>query len=109
LYGSILLFGLIFAATSRRIPPLPWYLWLLFGILPVAIDGLSQLFSQPPLSFIPYRESTPFLRMLTGSLFGFMTAWFGIPIIDQSFRETREMMEAKLRKVQAAERSRPAD
>jgi uncharacterized membrane protein len=108
LYGSILLFGLIFAATGRRIPPLPWYLWLLFGILPVAVDGLSQLFSQPPLSFIPYRESTPFLRMLTGGLFGFMTAWFGIPIIDQSFRETREMMEAKLRKVQAAEHSKQA-
>lgn len=105
LYGSILLFGLLYAISGRRIPQLPWYLWVLFGLLPVAFDGLSQLFSQPPLSFLPYRESTPFLRVLTGFLFGFTTAWFGYPAIEQSMHDTQEMMETKLRKTQAAERS----
>jgi uncharacterized membrane protein len=101
LYGSILLFGLIFALSGRRIRPLRWYWWLLFGILPIALDGLSQLFSQPPLNFIPYRESTPYLRVLTGFLFGFTTAWFGYPTIEQSMRDTQEMMEAKRLKTKA--------
>jgi uncharacterized membrane protein len=102
IYGSILLFGLLFAITGRRIKPLPWYLWLIFGILPIALDGFSQFFSQPPFNFIAYRESTPFFRVITGALFGFTTAWFGYPMIELSMRDTREMMEAKLRKFQAA-------
>lgn len=102
LYGSILLFGLLYAISGRRIPALPWYLWVIFGLLPVAVDGLSQLFSQPPLSFLPYRESTPLLRGLTGFLFGFTTAWFGYPAIEQSMRDTQEMMESKRQKTRAA-------
>jgi uncharacterized membrane protein len=105
IYGSILLFGLLFAISGRRIRPLPWYLWLVFGILPIALDGLSQLFSQPPFNFMVYRESTPLLRVITGALFGFTTAWFGYPTIEQTMRDTREMMEAKLRKVQAADQA----
>lgn len=107
LYGAILLFGLLFAITGRRIPPLPWYLWLLLGILPVALDGLSQVLSQPPFNFIPYRESTPMLRSLTGFLFGFTTAWFGYPVIDQTMRDTQEMMEVKQRRVQAVRQAKP--
>ncbi len=101
LYGSILLFGLIFALSGRRIPPIPWYIWVIFGLVPIGLDGFSQLFSQPPFNFIPYRESTPWLRVLTGSLFGFMTAWFGIPIVDQTMNDTREMLEIKKEKSQA--------
>lgn len=100
LYGSILAFGLLYAVTGRRIPALPWYLWLLFGILPVAIDGMSQLLSQPPFAFFPFRESTLALRFLTGALFGFMTAWFGIPVIEKSMQDTRQMMEAKRSQLQ---------
>lgn len=101
IYGGILIFGLLYAATRRRIPALAWYLWALIGMAPIALDGFSQLFSQPPFNFIAYRESTPFFRLLTGFLFGFTTAWFAYPVIDQSMRETREMMEVKLRKTQA--------
>jgi uncharacterized membrane protein len=106
LYGSLLAFGLLYALSGRRIPALPWYLWLLFGILPVALDGLSQFLSQPPFSFLPYRESTPVLRLLTGALFGFMTAWFGIPVIDKSMRDTLQMME--LKKVRLGKAAQPA-
>lgn len=101
LYGSILLFGLVYGATRRRIPALAWYWWLLFGILPVGIDGLSQLLSQPPFNFLPYRESTPWLRILSGALFGWMTAWFGYPVIGESMRDTEEMMETKWHKTHA--------
>jgi uncharacterized membrane protein len=99
IYGGILVFGLLFALTGRKIPPLPWYLWILIGILPIAVDGVSQLLSQPPLGFILYRESTPFLRTLTGFLFGFSTAWLGIPMVEESMRETRQIMEDKLKRV----------
>jgi uncharacterized membrane protein len=100
IYGSILVFGLLYAATGRRMKPLPWYLWLLFGILPVALDGISQLISQPPLSIMSIRESTPALRLLTGALFGFTTAWFGIPLIEQTMQDTLAMMADKKRRIE---------
>lgn len=96
IYGSMLLFGLLFAATGRRLKPLHWALWILIGIAPIAIDGFSQLFSQlPGWPFWAYRESTPLLRTLTGSLFGFTTAWFGFPLLEESFIETRVQLAAK--------------
>lgn len=99
IYGGILLFGLLFALTRRRIPGLPWYFWLMLGILPVAVDGLSQLFSQPPMNFMPYRESTPLLRVLTGFLFGFSTAWFGYPMVEETMAESRRIMTRKLERI----------
>ncbi len=100
IYGAIILFGLLFALTRRRIPPLHWALWLVIAIAPIGLDGFSQLFSQLPIPFIatflPYRESTPFLRLLTGFLFGFGTAWFGLPYVEESMRETRDILYRKL-------------
>jgi uncharacterized membrane protein len=101
IYGSILAFGLIFVATGRRIWSLPWYIWILAGIFPIGADGFSQILSQPPLNdFMPfrlldYRESTPFLRTLTGGLFGFTTAWFGYPLVEESMADTRRYMAEK--------------
>lgn len=100
IYLSILAFGLLYAATGRRLPGLPWYLWIIVGILPVGIDGLSQLLSQPPFNFIAFRESTPFLRSFTGFLFGFTTAWFGYPMVEESMRETVKLMARKRVQVQ---------
>jgi uncharacterized membrane protein len=100
IYGSILLFGLLFGATGKRLPPLPWYFWILIGIVPIGLDGFSQLLSQPPLSLFPYRESTPFLRVLTGFLFGFSTAWFGYPLVEQTMAETRQIMSDKWLRLQ---------
>jgi uncharacterized membrane protein len=105
IYGGILFFGIIFSLTGRRIKSLPWYLWLLVGILPIAIDGFSQLLSQPPLGLFPYRESTPFLRSLTGFLFGFTTAWFGYPIVEESMVDLRRYYRKKLARGKAQEES----
>jgi uncharacterized membrane protein len=102
IYGGILLFGLLFSLTGMRLPPLPWYLWVVIGIIPIGLDGFSQLFSQPPLSFIPYRESTPTLRVLTGFLFGFTTAWFGYPIVEESMGEMRKMYKTKRERIVTA-------
>jgi uncharacterized membrane protein len=101
IYGGILLFGLVFSLTGRRIKPLPWYFWLLFGILPIAIDGFSQLLSQPPLGFFAYRESTPLLRSITGFLFGLTTAWFGFPIVEESMVDVRRYYGQKMARAKA--------
>ena len=99
IYGSILLFGLLYAATGRRIKPLHWMLWVLLGMGPIGLDGFSQLFSQMNwewlASLLPYRESTPFLRVLTGALFGFTTAWFAYPHMEESMSETRQFFIKK--------------
>ncbi len=99
IYAAILLFGLLFAATGRRIKPLHWMLWGLIGIVPMAIDGFWQLFSELNIpwliTYLPYHESTPFLRVLTGFLFGFATAWFAYPNIEESMQETRQFFVKK--------------
>ena len=94
IYLSILAFGIIFGLTGRRFKSLHWMLWLLLAIAPIGLDGFSQLFSQFNWSWLasilPYRESTPYLRVLTGTLFGFFTAWFAYPNIEESMNETRQ-------------------
>ena len=99
IWGSLLLFGLIYSLTGRRLPQLHWLLWLVIGLGPVGLDGFSQLISQLPFDIIskllPYRESTPFLRTLTGFLFGFSTAWFAFPSIEESMVDTRRLLAKK--------------
>ena len=98
IYAAILLFGLIFGLTKRRLPALHWILWFLIGIVPIGIDGFYQLLSQfnwSWLSFMPYYESTPFMRVLTGGLFGIMTAWFAYPAVEESMKDTREVLIKK--------------
>jgi uncharacterized membrane protein len=105
IYAAILFFGLLFGLTGRRFPQLHWSLWILLGLGPIGLDGFSQLFSQfdwPPLAaFLPYRESTPFMRVLTGFLFGFLTAWFAYPNIEETMQETRQFFVKKFAQVKA--------
>jgi len=102
IYGGIFLFGLIFSLTGRRFPLLPWWAWIFIGVAPIGADGGSQLISQLPVGFInhiiPYRESTPLLRTLTGGLFGIMTAWFAYPLVEFSMRDTQIMLAVKFSK-----------
>ena len=87
------------AASGRRLKPLHWVLWVLLGIGPIGLDGFSQLFSQMNWAWlsaiIPYRESTPLLRVLTGGLFGFATAGFAFPYMEESMAETRQFFIKK--------------
>jgi uncharacterized membrane protein/glutaredoxin len=104
IYAAIVGFIVIYGVTGRRIKPLHWTLWLLLGIVPIGLDGFSQLFSQVGIpginELIPYRESTPFLRTFTGALFGFMTAWFGLPYVEESMQETRQLLVKKIRVIE---------
>jgi uncharacterized membrane protein len=96
IYGGILLAGLAFGLVRRRAKPLPIGLWLLLGVLPIALDGGSQLLSIFPFYPLPPRESTPLLRTLTGGLFGVMNVWMAYTYVESSMRETAEAIAAKL-------------
>jgi uncharacterized membrane protein/glutaredoxin len=99
IYGGIFLSGLAFALLRGRLRPLPLGLWVLIGIVPIAMDGGSQLISGIPLpllSSFPARESTPFLRTLTGALFGLSNVWMAYPYVEETMAETRALVAAKL-------------
>jgi uncharacterized membrane protein len=99
IWGALLLFGLIFGLTQRKIKGLHWLWWLVIGLGPIGLDGFSQVISQLNLpafqGLLPYRESTPYLRSLTGFLFGFTTAWFGYPSIEEAMADTRRLLAKK--------------
>ena len=82
IYGAMALFSLIFFLSGNRIRRVNWRFWLVFGVLPMAVDGLWQLFSQM-LPGLPFRESTPFFRTLTGALFGIFTCWYLLPTLEK--------------------------
>lgn len=86
IYLAMAINGIAFALVRRRARPLPWLWFILIGIVPIGLDGFSQLFSQWPLNLIPFRESTWTLRVITGSLFGFSVAWLVFPLIEETMR-----------------------
>lgn len=79
IYGSMFVGGIVFVASKRRLPGIPWWVWLLLT-LPIAFDGLTQMFG--------LRESTWELRVLTGTLFGIGNMWFALPFIQKTLNET---------------------
>ncbi len=109
MYLGILAFGLLFGLTGRKIKGIPWYLWILIGVFPIGLDGSSQLpalLNWSVLNWLPIRESTPFLRVLTGGLFGVMTAWYLFPIFEESMRETRNIVARKIAVVTQSQASK---
>ena len=100
IWGSILLFGLIFAISKRKIKGIHWLVWILVGLGPVGLDGFSQLISQLNLTFfgwiIALSREYALLRTLTGFLFGFMTAWYGYPTIEEAMADTRRILTKKI-------------
>jgi hypothetical protein len=70
--------SLIFVLRKKRLPGIPWWVWLLM-ILPMAWDGLTQMFG--------LRESDWVLRVITGSLFGFANIWFAFPLMHKTLQE----------------------
>ncbi len=79
IYASMFLGSLVFVISKKRLPGLPWWLWILL-LLPMAWDGITQMFG--------LRESTMELRLLTGSLFGLANIWFVLPLIQKTLDET---------------------
>jgi uncharacterized membrane protein len=87
IYGSMIVAGLLFGLFRRRVPKLPIKIYLLF-LIPIAVDGLSQL--------VGLRTSNWWLRTLTGALFGMATVWLAYPYVQESMDQTRLDTERKL-------------
>ena len=86
IYLSLALFCVVFCLSGNRLPKLSTKLWILLSLLPMALDGFSQLFSWA-IPAIPVRESTPLLRSITGGMFGFFLGWFLLPRLEESLSQ----------------------
>jgi uncharacterized membrane protein len=102
IYLFMLFFGICFAVFRRKFRSINWMVWIVVGLVPIGLDGFSQLMSFIPIiaSWFPARESTPLLRTLTGGLFGWMTAWYLFPMLEDTAQETRQLMQRKLAVIQ---------
>lgn len=98
IYFGLLAGALIYSIPRirRRLRPVPLLLYIFLGVLPIAIDGGSQLLGYPPFNLWPPREALPFFRVITGLLFGLMSAWLAFPYLEESFAETRQQVRSKL-------------
>ena len=98
IYVGILIAGLVygFIRNRRSVKPLPLKFWFLLGIVPIALDGGTQLISQLGILPFPPRESTPLLRTATGLLFGAMNVWMAYPHVDQAMKDTNKITSTKL-------------
>ncbi len=100
IYGTMFLAGLLFAGARRWLRPAPLWLYLILGLMPIGIDGFSQMLGYPPFEYWPVRETIPQFRLLTGALFGLMNVWLAFPYLERSMKETIEVMEDRLNMAQ---------
>ncbi len=98
IYVGILVAGLVYGVVRNRrsVKPLPLRYWFLLGIVPIALDGGTQLISQLGIFPFPARESTPVLRTATGLLFGAMNVWMAYPHVDLAMKDTYKTTAAKI-------------
>lgn len=96
IYSAIFFGGLIFTRIRKRLRPIPIWLYVLLGIAPIAIDGLSQLLGYPPFNLWEPRETLPAFRVVTGALFGLANVWLGFPYLEMSMQDSRDQILAKL-------------
>ena len=75
IYGSVLLGGLLFALLRRRLRPPSVKVYLLF-LIPIALDGFTQLFG--------LRLSNWWLRSVTGAIFGGASVWLAYPYLEEA-------------------------
>lgn len=90
IYPAMALCCVIFFLSGNRMRKIGWKIWILLGIVPIGLDGFSQLLTHALPAVFPLRESTPFLRVLTGACFGYLTCRFLLPLLEQSLQEGDE-------------------
>lgn len=81
LLGGILMFFL--KKTDCNAVPNP--LWFIIALIPIGLDGGTQL--------IGLRESTNFLRLLTGGIAGFAFSFYVVPLLNKAFPNLRGKKE----------------
>jgi len=102
LYGALFLSGALYALLRHRwnVRPLRIWLYVLVGVLPMAVDGgyqwISYLLSVffPGLHVVPH-ETTPLMRTVTGVLFGWATVWLAYPYVQETMAEFRGTLQRR--------------
>jgi uncharacterized membrane protein len=87
MYGALFAGGLVFGLLRKHVRPLS-LLGYALCLVPMFIDGSTQL--------VGLRESTAFLRVVTGSLVGLGTVWVLYPRLDSAFAEVREQANQRV-------------
>jgi len=96
IFGAMLLFGIMYGLTGRKVKQIPFIWVIIIGFIPLGLDGFSQLLTEFPwFTLWDFRESTPFLRLLTGSILGIMLGWYGYPLFEDTMQQTRTALAAK--------------
>ena len=94
-YAALFLAGLTYAVLRRRgLRPMPFWLFILVGVLPIGLDGGSQFVSLF-ISAVPARESVWQLRVLTGGLFGLSIAWLAYPYIQEGMDDSAAVLAGR--------------
>ncbi len=108
MYGIIFLAGILYgklrairSAQSRKaIQPLPMWIYFVFGIIPIMLDGGIQWISYlgwvlfPAWITYPF-ETIPLMRALTGALFGLGIVATSYPHIDAYFEDVKDLLRQK--------------
>jgi uncharacterized membrane protein len=87
MYGALFVGGLVFGLLRKRLRPLS-LLGYALCLVPMFIDGSTQL--------VGLHESTPLLRVLTGTVVGLGTVWVLYPRLDSAFAEVREQANQRV-------------
>jgi len=103
IYGAMLATGIAYGIARRftKVRPMPLWLYFVFGILPMLLDGGIQWLSYaikmvfPGLLAEPF-ETIPMMRTLTGALFGFGVIGVGYPYLGEYFDDVRDTLRVKL-------------
>jgi uncharacterized membrane protein len=95
IYGSMWLATLIYGSVRlrTRIRALSWRWYLLVSIVPMALDGFTQLFG--------FRESDALLRTITGALFGAGSVWLLFPSVEEAMQDLYYQMSRQLERLTA--------
>lgn len=112
IFGTLFVGGLAYAILRRKyqIKPMPFLLFLFLGMGPIGLDGFSQLFGYIGVnvggdltvvqrffsSIFVLRESPPYLRTLTGAIFGLSVAWLTLPSLDEGMQATSDGLKKHL-------------
>lgn len=103
IYGAILLLGAIYGILRRfwKVRSLPFWAYVVFGVVPMLADGGYQFVSYivplvwPDGPILPH-ETTPTLRVTTGFLFGLATVWLAYPLVQETMIEINESLCQRL-------------
>lgn len=131
-YGGIWVAGLVYAVLGKRAPRVSLTVWLLVGILPVGLDGVTHFINDviAGTSGAGFRDTNAWLQFLTGNilpasfyagdqlgsfnswmrwvtglLFSFTTVFALFPILNRTMREIARDVERQLGRVLAHEQA----